>query len=393
MWVWANEPTDDMASPLAGANPDRVVSCSTNALFHARFGLALTAPTEYVAVFDDDAVPVCWFANCLETMRRDAGDSGHAGVRLRGKGSPRPERPRLGGSPGSEAVEWTWSGTLGSCEPSGAPPSLFRPARAGTVNGGEDIELAAPRPRLSRVRCHRPPHPPGDRNLWGSLRGEELGVMREPASRRKEPTWTERDRVVQAEIEAGWRPLFLREPHIAATVLPDLAVPGPGGDGPRDATVPDILDLVPASAASVLVLGRGAPRQAAALGGMPAPTGLRAGPGRRGGTSRGAGTPITFGSATPTGSCRESRSDSVASSATASTSARRGGVAGPSPGGGLIRAGDSWSPGLPTWRHHGVIDALLDGEWPAGPPRPSDPTRSYFSCAAKSRSSVTEPAS
>src|SRR5205809_622126 len=83
IWAWLNEPTADVVSAIATCNLDRVVTSSDNAFFHARFALALTALTEYVAVFDDDSIPgPDWFANCLETMERTPGILGSAGVRL-----------------------------------------------------------------------------------------------------------------------------------------------------------------------------------------------------------------------------------------------------------------------------------------------------------------------
>lgn len=57
IWVWANEPTAAVLDAIAQAKVDRVVTSSVNAYFHARFALALTAPTEFVAVFDDDSIP------------------------------------------------------------------------------------------------------------------------------------------------------------------------------------------------------------------------------------------------------------------------------------------------------------------------------------------------
>src|SRR5262245_51049349 len=74
LWFWANEPTQTVAVAIQRANPDRTVTSSTNAYCHPRFALALTAPTEYVAIFDDDSVPgPDWFRNCLHTMQRTPG--------------------------------------------------------------------------------------------------------------------------------------------------------------------------------------------------------------------------------------------------------------------------------------------------------------------------------
>src|SRR5437899_3228653 len=87
VWAWVNDPTPDVSAALAAARLDRVVTSSENAFFHARFALAQLAPTEYVAIFDDDSMPgEHWFANCLESIARTPGILGTAGVVLDGPG-------------------------------------------------------------------------------------------------------------------------------------------------------------------------------------------------------------------------------------------------------------------------------------------------------------------
>src|SRR5207302_10320853 len=89
---------------------------------------------------------------------------------------------------------------------------LFSEA-AVTGTNGEDIELSSRAWRLGGIRTFCPPHPPGKLNLWGSLEGTRLGLDGVAASRRTEHL-AERDRIVQAEIERGWQPLFLRNAHV-----------------------------------------------------------------------------------------------------------------------------------------------------------------------------------
>jgi GT2 family glycosyltransferase len=86
IWAWANEPGEEMHNLLAKAKLDRVVTSSDNARFHGRFALALLAPTEFVAIFDDDSIPGNeWFANCLKTMDETPCILGTAGVVLHGE--------------------------------------------------------------------------------------------------------------------------------------------------------------------------------------------------------------------------------------------------------------------------------------------------------------------
>ena len=57
VWIWANDPNPAVSEAIAGLPVDRLVVSRPNAFFHARFALAQTALTEYVAVFDDDSIP------------------------------------------------------------------------------------------------------------------------------------------------------------------------------------------------------------------------------------------------------------------------------------------------------------------------------------------------
>jgi hypothetical protein len=200
VWCWANDPDGKMKCLIAAAGLDRVVTSSNNAYFHGRFALALLAPTDFVALFDDDTIPgQSWFANCLETMQQTPGILGTAGVVLhgepaRGKGDGYvlPERPAgccaqnepvpvsadyarrtMHGwqRPSDETVEvdlvgqaWLlrteWVKYLFSCPPV-------------TGTNGEDIELAARAWRLAGIRSYCPPHPANDKSRWGSIRGLE----------------------------------------------------------------------------------------------------------------------------------------------------------------------------------------------------------------------------
>jgi GT2 family glycosyltransferase/tetratricopeptide (TPR) repeat protein len=254
IWAWANQPDAEMTAALKAARPDRVVTSSDNSYFHPRFALALTAPTEYVAVFDDDAIPgQRWFANCLATMARTPGILGTAGVRLtaasyhgrtlHGRHAPDRETVEVDLVGHAWFLRTEWVRHLFT-----APPCVR--------TNGEDIELAARAWRLGHVRCYCPPHPPDDERLWGSVRGEELGGDGVAASRR--PTHLdERDRVVRAEIALGWRPLYARD-RAGNTEAPGPRsdrTTGTGHGRPGEPARPDIHDLVPGSARRVLMVG------------------------------------------------------------------------------------------------------------------------------------------
>ena len=215
VWAWANEPNEKMKAVLAEAKLDRVVTSSENALFHGRFALALLAGTEYVAIFDDDSIPgENWFQNCLDTMRRTPRILGSAGVVLHEPGYAK--RTMHGWQrPGEETVEVDLVGQAWFLRTEWVKHLFSGPPVTGT--NGEDIELAARAWRLAGIGSFCPPHPPGDRSRWGSIRGLELGIDEVAASLRVEHL-AERKKIVEAEISAGWQPLFMRKESSASPV-------------------------------------------------------------------------------------------------------------------------------------------------------------------------------
>ena len=218
IWIWANEPDEEMTSALKLSSVDRIVTSDVNAHFHARFALAQTAPTEFVALFDDDTIPGGhWFANCLETMHRRPGILGTAGCRLRG--------PFYAGRtvhgwhvPSADPIEVDIVGHGWFLRKQWLK-YLFAESATNAING-EDIELCARSFRLAGIRAFCPSHPPDDRSRWGSLHGAELGTDDVAASVRPNHL-SDRDKICQAEIAAGWLPLYLRG-AAAFTELPAI---------------------------------------------------------------------------------------------------------------------------------------------------------------------------
>jgi hypothetical protein len=200
---------------LAAAELDRVITSSENTFFHARFALAITAPSEFVAVFDDDSIPgPDWFANCLETIAATPGILGTAGIVLHGPGYG--QRTMHGWQrPNDRTIEVDLVGQAWFLRTEWVR-HLFA-AQPVTGTNGEDIELAARAFRLAGIRCYCPPHPPADSRRWGSTRGLELGVDQVAASLTRGNHEAERDAIVRAEIGAGWVPLFRRPLAIEET--------------------------------------------------------------------------------------------------------------------------------------------------------------------------------
>ena len=353
LWLWVNQPDDRMRREIDSLAVDRVTVCSDNAHVHARFALALLAPTEFVALFDDDALPgPNWFANCLDTMRQTPGILGSAGVRLVDNGYR--NRQLFGWhAPCAETVEVDLVGHAWLLRTEWVKYLFHAPALVG--GNGEDIELAARAWRLGQVRCYCPPHPPGDRSRWGSLHGEEQGGDAVAASRRPEHL-DERDRVVRAEIAAGWRPLCFRPEAISASEAPPVAQEDAYSlfpDPPRPAAHLELLDMLPPGVRRILELGHECSHVRA---------GLR---GRSWFGERYDAVPLAkvagFDSAPAGYDCVIlNRPETLADPARLVRQARRW----LTPEGSLFVA-------FPTARHHSLVTALLSGRW--GPQRPWHP--------------------
>src|SRR5205823_7978076 len=141
LWLWANEPDPELRAAIDRLDLDRVVTSSRNAYVHARFALAATAATEFVALFDDDTFPgPRWLENCHETFDRTPGILGSAGVRL---GDDSYARRSVHGwhDPTAETVEVDLVGHAWFLKAEWVHHLFSAPAVTGT--NGEDIELAA----------------------------------------------------------------------------------------------------------------------------------------------------------------------------------------------------------------------------------------------------------
>ena len=227
IWLWANEPTAKNLEAFCRLSLDRIVTCNHNAHVHARFALALTAPTEFVAIFDDDTIPgPRWFENCRETFAKSPGILGSAGVRLREEGYS--TRTVHGWhDPSDQVTEVDLVGHAWFQKTAWIHHLFSEPPMTGT--NGEDIELSARAWRAEGIRTFCPPHPRKDHRLWGSTRGEQLGGDAQAMSRRRAHL-EERNRIVAAEIAAGWQPLFQRDRAARSySPSPRSVIPAPSG--------------------------------------------------------------------------------------------------------------------------------------------------------------------
>ncbi|MES2789511.1 MAG: hypothetical protein V4719_07810 [Planctomycetota bacterium] len=220
IWCFVQEPSLELSHEIHCAGFDRVIECTPNSFYHFRLAAAMTMPTDFVAVFDDDAIPGSgWFENCLQTFAQTPGILGTHGARLRSL-KVYTDRERLGWlQPSAETVEVDYVGQSWFLKPEWIH-HLFAERQATGLNG-EDIELGARAWRLGGIRSYCPPHP-ADRPDWWGCRDHRLNAD-ENASSRRAGWFQERLRILQAEHHAGWQPLFQRTSGHPAHPTPQSA--------------------------------------------------------------------------------------------------------------------------------------------------------------------------
>tara|TARA_B100001564_G_scaffold270653_1_gene232271 strand:+ start:9755 stop:11365 length:1611 start_codon:yes stop_codon:yes gene_type:complete len=207
IWLWVNHHEDNEGFDYSGLGLDRIFKNDHNWKFYGRFAAALLADTKYVAIFDDDTIPGRkWFQNCLSTMNTTEGILGSAGVTLNEKyyvrhdrcGWPTQNRKTtrvdLVGHAWFFKREWL--------------QFLWR-EKPTTWDNGEDIQFSYLSQKYGNIQTYCPPHPPEDRELHGSILGNELGIDNKATSTNSaishKQFFSERDLCVQAALGGGWK--------------------------------------------------------------------------------------------------------------------------------------------------------------------------------------------
>lgn len=143
----------------------------------ARFAYALNAKTEYICIFDDDTIPgKLWFQNCLETMKTHEGLLGTIGLIYNSDKSYLPNI-RIGwDNPNLTPIRvdivghaWFFKREWLSTFWRELPP-------IGYEYVGEDMHFSHMLQKYLNINTYVPPHPPNNREMWGSLKGWEMGV-------------------------------------------------------------------------------------------------------------------------------------------------------------------------------------------------------------------------
>ena len=207
IWLWVNAHEDNEGFDFKSLDVDRVFHNDHNWKFYGRFAGALLADTEYLALFDDDTIPGrLWLENCLTTIKAHEGILGSAGVILKG---PRYVQHDRCGWPtqNSETTEvdlvghaWffkrEWLKYLWQEKPT-------------TWDNGEDIQFAFMAKIYGGIPTYCPPHPPDNKELHGSILGNELGIDNKATSTNSnishQQFFSERDICVEAGLRKGWQ--------------------------------------------------------------------------------------------------------------------------------------------------------------------------------------------
>ena len=207
IWLWVNQHPDNEGFSFDSLGVDKIFKNDYNWKFYGRFAGALLVDTEYVAIFDDDTIPGSkWFENCLDTMDISEGIMGSAGIILDDKyyvchersgwATQNPETTEV------DLVGHAWFFKRDWLQ------YLWR-EKPPTWDNGEDMHFSYAAQKYGGIKTYCPPHPPEDRELHGSIMGNELGIDDKATSNNNETShqqfFNERDFCVQEALRKGWQ--------------------------------------------------------------------------------------------------------------------------------------------------------------------------------------------
>lgn len=182
--LWYNNPNDGSEPNYEIGTKIPVAYCNYNFGVWARFYFAMNAQNPYVCVFDDDTIPgKRWLENCMETMKTHEGLLGTVGVLY-----PKPLPPehssyyehylRFGWVPaGNNDIpvqvdlvghSWFFKKEWLSYMVRELPDPKYNTC-------GEDMHFSYMLQKYANIPTYVPPHPRGDKELWGSIKGGEYG--------------------------------------------------------------------------------------------------------------------------------------------------------------------------------------------------------------------------
>lgn len=204
--VWYNKPEEGESYSLEHLGV-KVAYSNYNYKFHGRFAYGLLAKTKYVAFFDDDTIPgKDWFKNCLDNIDSKS-ILGTAGILLQSNTYNPHRKIGWNGLLSTDKIEVDLVGHAWFMERN-ILSNLWNQYPVSWENG-EDIQLSFFSYINSSVRTYVPPHPPTNKEMWGSIKGTGYGNDTK-ASHKLAGHSTLRDNIVSDIINKGYKPVSSR---------------------------------------------------------------------------------------------------------------------------------------------------------------------------------------
>lgn len=175
--LWYNDPGEDSEVNYGAVKQTLAAVSNENWGVWARFYYAMNAKTKYVCVFDDDTIPgPKWFENCLNTIKTHRGLLGTVGLVYDSKDDYF-QNVRYGWvNPNEDIQEVDIVGHSWFFEKEFLTAFCRELPLLDVKICGEDIHFSYTLQKYFGLKTYVPPHPANDKSMWGSLKGNELGI-------------------------------------------------------------------------------------------------------------------------------------------------------------------------------------------------------------------------
>lgn len=185
--------------------PDNVelIYANPNLKFHLRFAIGLLADTEYVSFLDDDTIPQPrWYENCVETIKRHdclCVTNGRLFI------PPNQWAAPGWGNPSSGEILVDFGGHAWFLRQENLKYMWYD--KIYEYKNGEDIMLSANLQIHGNIPTYAPPHPPTDRDMWGSDPEKAMKYGSDKVAHwLVQPTHNqERFELINKYVEKGWK--------------------------------------------------------------------------------------------------------------------------------------------------------------------------------------------
>lgn len=175
--LWYNNPGEGIEVNNEAVAKTKAAVSNENWGVWARFYYAMNAKTKYICVFDDDTIPgEKWLENCLNTIKTHRGLLGTVGLVYESKENYF-DNVRYGWvNPNEEVKEVDIVGHSWFFEKEFLTAFCRELPLLDVKICGEDIHFSYTLQKYFGLKTFVPPHPKNDKSMWGSLKGEELGI-------------------------------------------------------------------------------------------------------------------------------------------------------------------------------------------------------------------------